>query len=65
MQTAVANARAKTKYVSTQREQVCYVLAVFTCPLIVTTTVVLVFFVPHMKLVYLAFSILFDDDPNK
>ena len=32
-----------------------FVLTVFTCPWIVTTTVLLVFFVPHIKLVYLAF----------
>ena len=63
MQTAVANVRAKHKYVFTQKEQVCYwalitcsilcwsfgfVLAVFSCPWIVTTTVLLVFFCsPH------------------
>ena len=46
MQTAVANVRAKTKYVSTRREQVCYKF-------------VLVLFVAHIKFVYLAFSLIF------
>ena len=36
-----------------------FLLAVFTCPWIITTTVLLVFFVSHIKLVYLAFFLLF------
>ena len=39
-----------------------FVLAVFTCPWIVTTTIWLVFFVPHIKLVCLAFFLLFIKD---